>query len=91
MAAQERSSLSVLFVRLLSVIHTVIHSAEPNIRPGKLATHQMEVGVGAEEEEGVDMVDAVGETTMAEINLGRVAIHLTRLLCRTLVDFPTEA
>ena len=49
--------------------------------------------MGAEEEgEGVDMVDGVvGETTMAVINLSRVAIHLTRLLCRTLVDFPTEA
>ena len=93
MAAQERSSSSVLSALLLSVTLTVIYSAELNIRPRNLATHQMEVGVGAEEEgEGVDMVDGVvGETTMAVINLSRVAIHLTRLLCRTLVDSPTEA
>ena len=91
MAAQERSSLSVPFARLPSVIHTVTHSAEPNIKPGKLATHHMAVGVGEGGEEGVDMVDGVEETTMVEINLGRVAIHLTRLLCLTLVDFPTGA
>ena len=88
MAAPEKNSSNVLFALRPSVTLIVIHSAELNTRPGKLATHQMEVGVGVDEGEAVGVVDAVGETTMAEINLGRVAIHLTRPLCRTLVGTP---
>ena len=78
MAAPEKNSLSVLFVLPPSVTLIVIHSAELNTRPGKLATHQMEVGVGVEEGEVVGVVDGVGETMVMEINPGRVAIHLTQ-------------
>ena len=88
MAAPEKNSSSVLFALPPSVTLIVIHSAELNTRPGKLATHQMEVGVGVGEGEVVGVADGVEETTVTETSLGQATIHLTRPLCHTLVETP---